>query len=801
MAQSTPGTTYAVQKGDTLRTIAQRFYNDGNQWEVIYNANKRVIGSNPNVLRVGEVLTIPVLTPMPGATYIVQKGDSLSSIAQRAYGDGNQWTLIYKANQQLIGNDPNLFRPRELLYIPQLPLEITKDHVGGPQIPGPPLEGALRRKIQKKSRERITVSQKADVVEGKIIGLKIEELGDSSSNRKQFSDRKSAIDKDRAKERIVHTGFAYEAQVDTALDAAMPLACGQRYYFWVEIGKAVLGSIEEVPTSLPEDLPSEAKLAVALFAFPDQIQTTVGEDVGELQLRADGSALVTRQPFSSIVKLLSDENLLKRCLLFPVRTPAKAGIYHLRCNIYYEQILIQSRLITARVMRRPQPGDRALNSVVDYTLSRKLDPAHLVRLEPHRLSLMLNSNSDGTHCFRFLGEENFKGDATFDGQELQDMLQQARGALRNASWGDFTPWQKGKIYLYGGPRDLNRLTADLKRFAIRGYRIYDAIINRLAGDPDQVDDLADLMRIPGLVQIALKKSARFIFPASLIYDYAFDTGADLTLCPAFVAALDGPAPLENLGCFQGTCPSRGAENLICPSGFWGYRHYIGLPLSVATGQDTPTEIAYEQRLQFTIGVSTDPDLKERLMHEQALHSLRQGLNWNYANTREMTLTLLKETQPHLVYFYCHGGVADNVPYIQVGSLNERGITRDNLRYKKIQWMNSRPLVFINGCHTTSLEPEITLEFVSAFVENAGASGVIGTEITIFEPLARAFAEECLRRFTDGLPIGEAIRGARLKLLKEGNPLGLAYIPYVMASLHLKEQTIDMSTVANAKGIS
>jgi hypothetical protein len=42
----------------------------------------------------------------------------------------------------------------------------------------------------------------------------------------------------------------------------------------------------------------------------------------------------------------------------------------------------------------------------------------------------------------------------------------------------------------------------------------------------------------------------------------------------------------------------------------------------------------------------------------------------------------------------------------------------------------------------------------------------------------------LRRFFNGDKIGDAVRGARLKILKDGNPLGLVYIPYVIAGLHL-----------------
>ena len=104
--------------------------------------------------------------------------------------------------------------------------------------------------------------------------------------------------------------------------------------------------------------------------------------------------------------------------------------------------------------------------------------------------------------------------------------------------------------------------------------------------------------------------------------------------------------------------------------------------------------------------------------------------------------------------------------------------------QRIEWHEPRPLVFLNGCHTTGLEPEQALELVSALVRRSRAAGVVGTEITVFEPLARAFAEDCLRRFLAGDPLGWAVRNARLELLKAGNPLGLVYLPYALPSLQL-----------------
>jgi hypothetical protein len=149
---------------------------------------------------------------------------------------------------------------------------------------------------------------------------------------------------------------------------------------------------------------------------------------------------------------------------------------------------------------------------------------------------------------------------------------------------------------------------------------------------------------------------------------------------------------------------------------------------------------------------------------------------------------MREAGIHLLYFYCHGGVQDRVPFLKVGGPGERGITGDLLFSERIRWSSPRPLVFINGCRTTELEPETAIELVSSLVRRAQAAGVIGTEITVFEPLARDFAEAYLQRFLNGATVGEAVRGARLALLARGNPLGLAYIPFALESLQLVADT-------------
>ena len=51
--------TYTVKSGDCLCNIAKKFYGNGAKYTTIYNANKGVIGGNPNLIYPGQVLTIP----------------------------------------------------------------------------------------------------------------------------------------------------------------------------------------------------------------------------------------------------------------------------------------------------------------------------------------------------------------------------------------------------------------------------------------------------------------------------------------------------------------------------------------------------------------------------------------------------------------------------------------------------------------------------------------------------------------------------------------------------------------------
>lgn len=157
---SLEGSKYVVMEGETLWSIADKFYKDGFKWNEIAKANNI---SDPSNLEKGDRLVIPSVQPqqkiaavsptvvaqpsptvtvMPTAVvtkapapsaapttamtttgkkitdtkYTVAKGDYLWDIAVRAYGDGYKWVEIARANKLA---NPDLIFSGNVLQLPR----------------------------------------------------------------------------------------------------------------------------------------------------------------------------------------------------------------------------------------------------------------------------------------------------------------------------------------------------------------------------------------------------------------------------------------------------------------------------------------------------------------------------------------------------------------------------------------------------------------------------------------------------------------------------------------------------------
>lgn len=75
-------------------------------------------GSDPDVFRRHGRLSIWDFAAWNNLVekHTVKPGESLSSIAQRVYGDSRKWTRIYYGNRSVIGNDPDTIKPGQVLF-------------------------------------------------------------------------------------------------------------------------------------------------------------------------------------------------------------------------------------------------------------------------------------------------------------------------------------------------------------------------------------------------------------------------------------------------------------------------------------------------------------------------------------------------------------------------------------------------------------------------------------------------------------------------------------------------------------
>ena len=97
---------YIVKKGDTLTKIA-KMYNT-----TVASLTKLNSIKNANLIYVGQIIKLTDNTKE--ISYIVQKDDNLSKIAKKY---NTTWQELYKINKDIIGSNPNLIKVGQVLKI------------------------------------------------------------------------------------------------------------------------------------------------------------------------------------------------------------------------------------------------------------------------------------------------------------------------------------------------------------------------------------------------------------------------------------------------------------------------------------------------------------------------------------------------------------------------------------------------------------------------------------------------------------------------------------------------------------
>jgi len=110
---------YTVNHGDYLWRIAGKsdIYDDPFQWVRIYSFNKDQI-KDPDLIYPDQIFKVQ----REGGPneYLVGKGDNLSKIAgsMDVLGDPTKWREVYEANKDVIGDEPGLIYPYQVLKLP-----------------------------------------------------------------------------------------------------------------------------------------------------------------------------------------------------------------------------------------------------------------------------------------------------------------------------------------------------------------------------------------------------------------------------------------------------------------------------------------------------------------------------------------------------------------------------------------------------------------------------------------------------------------------------------------------------------
>ena len=233
------------------------------------------------------------------------------------------------------------------------------------------------------------------------------------------------------------------------------------------------------------------------------------------------------------------------------------------------------------------------------------------------------------------------------------------------------------------------------------------------------------------LQVAMAQGSTFTLPWSFVYDIYLPSHVPpsrLPVCP--VVSESGAARSIPLGTRR--CPhaddDRHREGVLCPFGFWGFRHSIEL----LTSTDAPrTAIRFVPNTSIVVAKTSKGVKADRVAHHvgalsQAFAQAAPGLSVQETECRDDLRTLIEADLP-ILYFLCHGVRRRGVTLLGLGKRDD--ISPDDVigwvdvaagRGRRM-WTDPQPFVFVNACASLAIAPEDLVDYLNAFV-GKGRSG-------------------------------------------------------------------------------
>jgi CHAT domain-containing protein len=509
-----------------------------------------------------------------------------------------------------------------------------------------------------------------------------------------------------------------------------------------------------------------------------------------------------------------------QALVFTV-IPRRRGLSVLRFCLYVNQMVVQSFRLAALTSGRPAedgrpveigvaldiPHDAAVGATwmsrLEYSVEE--DPVAATDWPARALSIVANDLDDRpVITLKAKGEFAVQVDSSIPDrvQRLRDVMR--RGGLIPVEGVDETKWS----YAYAAQDGSNRGTPaqfarTLTELALAGFELFDRIVPRPVR-PGLRQALAENDQTIHVAQVVLDS----VIPWAALYDRTYrptkSNNVAQGVCTAALPDSEGVLPI-------GPCGARSEcllhpevrspdglpyapDTVVCPRAFWGFRHRIELPAHQVAPDGTSLplvqSVAADESVRMAAGVHAGLELHaEHIEKLRALPTPRSLTVLGPDYTTDEVVTRLTDLALDIVYFYCHadGGRGTDVAPPRLlfrargGSSDERCLATD---LDAEEGWDHHPLVIVNGCKTAGFRPDALSDFIVKFVRDRSASGVLATEIIVWERLATEMAETFLRRFLNGASAGEALAVARRRLFNQLNPLGLAYTWYGSAELSL-----------------
>jgi len=595
------------------------------------------------------------------------------------------------------------------------------------------------------------------------------------------------------------------------VEAAVPLEAEHEYTMTVAIaslaGRAqVSEELDEAPLRAIFEKQDLVELDVVVFAPEEDFRVEPGR--GKLALPRIGPT---------------------QDLAFTI-TPLRTDWCRLRVAVYFRNTMLQSLALEVYAGTPLGLDGPSVRPALDWVASTDLQL--LAELPEPVFNVFLNEGLAGNYWMGVFSRDNedalplVNGQMrTFDSQEITTAVEELRRILRDV--------HGEEEYAYPGAE--GPPTPELVKFGIEallklapvGANVHDYLFDA-ATDFKKIErldaQLAATQEMGGRLVSVARTHGHWTVPWAALYDLPLDPvlKSQHEVCSVFTGQLaantweaaasdlvgepedllDDPAACRA----QPNCPLNDDTKrriTVCPFGFWGFRHEIEQPLQNVDGaadDELPEEmqsadfsqssfIVQQPGEQLRVAGAVYPFESRKVERDMKVLQDLFGDGFEWVEKRDKVIRLLEsEAGHHLFYFYCHGR-DDPPPFaLEVGPAHnsENLIVSDSIDRQAMHWRDPntpQPFVVLIACESLAMEPEKMNVMFGKF-KNAGASGLVGSEIKIGVELGHEWGTALMAAIHDGRTAGEAFADLRKSLLRRYNPLGLVFTLYAPATLHI-----------------